>query len=97
MLRCEKRGIFLAPPRFRRHCPAKATDRVALGEHMTLDGAQKPTHFRYLIAVMLFITVVINYLDRNNGDIDKLIGRINVLLADMEARKKDARGSAYKG
>lgn len=39
----------------------------------------------------------INYLDRNNGDIDKLIGRINVLLADMEARKKDGRGSAYKG
>ena len=39
----------------------------------------------------------INYLDRNNGDIDKLIGRINVLLADMEARKKDRRGSAYKG
>jgi phospholipid transport system substrate-binding protein len=39
----------------------------------------------------------VNYLDRNNGDIDKLIGRINVLLADMEARKKDGRGSAYKG
>lgn len=39
----------------------------------------------------------INYLDRNNGNIDKLIARINVLLADMEARKKDGRGSAYKG
>jgi phospholipid transport system substrate-binding protein len=39
----------------------------------------------------------VNYLDRNNGSIDKLIGRINVLLADMEARKKDGRGSAYKG
>ena len=39
----------------------------------------------------------INYLDRNNGNIDKLIGRINVLLADMEVRKKDGRGSAYKG
>ncbi|MEQ1781014.1 MAG: ABC transporter substrate-binding protein [Hyphomonadaceae bacterium] len=39
----------------------------------------------------------INYLDRNNGNIDKLIGRINVLLADMDARKKDGRGSAYKG
>jgi phospholipid transport system substrate-binding protein len=39
----------------------------------------------------------VNYLDRNNGDIDKLIARINVLLADMEARKKDGRGSAYKG
>jgi phospholipid transport system substrate-binding protein len=37
------------------------------------------------------------YLDRNGGDINKLIGRINVLLADMEARKKDGRGSAYKG
>ena len=33
---------------------------------MTSTGAQKPTHFRYWIAVMLFITVVINYLDRNN-------------------------------
>lgn len=39
----------------------------------------------------------VSYLDRNGGDIDKLIGRINVLLADMEARKKDGRGSAYKG
>jgi phospholipid transport system substrate-binding protein len=39
----------------------------------------------------------VNYLDRNNGDINKLIGRINVLLADMEARKKDGRGSAYRG
>jgi phospholipid transport system substrate-binding protein len=38
----------------------------------------------------------VNFLDRNNGDINKLIGRINVLLADMEARKKDGRGSAYK-
>jgi phospholipid transport system substrate-binding protein len=37
------------------------------------------------------------YLDRNNGDINKLISRIDVLLADMEARKKDGRGSAYKG
>jgi phospholipid transport system substrate-binding protein len=39
----------------------------------------------------------VSYLDRNNGDINKLIGRINVLLADMEARKRDGRGSAYKG
>ena len=39
----------------------------------------------------------VSFLDRNNGDINKLIGRINVLLADMEARKKDGRGSAYKG
>jgi len=39
----------------------------------------------------------VSYLDRNNGDINKLIVRINVLLADMEARKKDGRGSAYKG
>jgi phospholipid transport system substrate-binding protein len=37
-----------------------------------------------------------SFLSRNNGDIDKLIGRINVLLADMDARKKDGRGSAYK-
>ena len=39
----------------------------------------------------------VSFLDRNNGSIDKLIGRINVLLADMEARKRDGRGSAYKG
>jgi len=39
----------------------------------------------------------VSFLDRNGGDIDKLIGRINVLLDDMEARKKDGRGSAYKG
>ena len=37
-----------------------------------------------------------SYLGRNNGDVDKLIGRINVMLADMEARKRDGRGSAYK-
>ena len=37
-----------------------------------------------------------SYLNRNGGSIDKLIGRINVLLADMEARKKDGRGSAFK-
>jgi phospholipid transport system substrate-binding protein len=37
-----------------------------------------------------------SFLSRNNGNIDKLIGRINVLLADMEARKKDGRGSAFK-
>lgn len=36
-----------------------------------------------------------SFLNRNNGNIDKLIGRINVLLADMEARKKDGRGSAF--
>lgn len=37
-----------------------------------------------------------SFLGRNNGDVDKLIGRINVMLADMESRKKDGRGSAYK-
>ena len=37
-----------------------------------------------------------SYLNRNGGSIDKLIGRINILLADMEARKKDGRGSAFK-
>jgi phospholipid transport system substrate-binding protein len=37
-----------------------------------------------------------SFLDRNNGDIDKLIGRIKQMLADMDARKKDGRGSAYK-
>jgi phospholipid transport system substrate-binding protein len=35
-------------------------------------------------------------LDRNNGKVDKLIERINQMLADMEQRKKDGRGSAYK-
>lgn len=35
-------------------------------------------------------------LDRNNGNIDKLIDRINAMLADMDARKRDGRGSAYK-
>ncbi len=34
--------------------------------HPGLQGAQRPTHSRYLIMVMLFITVVINYLDRSN-------------------------------
>ncbi len=37
-----------------------------------------------------------SYLGRNNGDVDKLIARINEMLADMEARKRDGRGSAYK-
>jgi len=37
-----------------------------------------------------------SYLNRNGGNIDKLIARINVLLADMEQRKKDGRGSAFK-
>lgn len=37
-----------------------------------------------------------SFLNRNNGNVDKLIGRINVLLADMAARKKDGRGSAFK-
>jgi len=34
--------------------------------HAGLQGAQRPTRSRYLIMVMLFITVVINYLDRSN-------------------------------
>jgi phospholipid transport system substrate-binding protein len=37
-----------------------------------------------------------SYLGRNNGNVDKLIARMNEMLADMEARKKDGRGSAYK-
>jgi phospholipid transport system substrate-binding protein len=37
-----------------------------------------------------------SYLGRNNGNVDKLIERINEMLADMEARKTDGRGSAYK-
>ncbi|MFY1878084.1 MFS transporter [Achromobacter xylosoxidans] len=34
--------------------------------HPGLQNAQRPTRSRYLIMVMLFITVVINYLDRSN-------------------------------
>ena len=34
--------------------------------HAGLQSAQRPTRSRYLIMVMLFITVVINYLDRSN-------------------------------
>lgn len=37
-----------------------------------------------------------SFLGRNNGDVNKLIARINTMIADMEARKKDGRGSAYK-
>ena len=33
---------------------------------MTTDAALKPTRVRYLMLVMMFFTVVINYLDRNN-------------------------------
>jgi len=34
-----------------------------------------------------------SYLDRNNGKIDALIGRINEMIADMDARKKAGTGS----
>ncbi len=34
--------------------------------HPGLHTAQRPTRSRYLIMVMLFITVVINNLDRSN-------------------------------
>jgi phospholipid transport system substrate-binding protein len=37
-----------------------------------------------------------SFLGRNNGDVNKLIARINTMIADMEARRKDGRGSAYK-
>ena len=37
-----------------------------------------------------------SFLGRNNGDVNKLIAKINSMIADMEARKKDGRGSAYK-
>ncbi len=37
-----------------------------------------------------------SYLGRNNGDVNKLIAKINSMIADMEARKRDGRGSAYK-
>jgi phospholipid transport system substrate-binding protein len=37
-----------------------------------------------------------SFLGRNNGNVDKLIARINAMMADMNARKKDGRGSALK-
>jgi phospholipid transport system substrate-binding protein len=37
-----------------------------------------------------------SFLGRNNGDVNKLIAKINSMIADMEARKRDGRGSAYK-
>lgn len=37
-----------------------------------------------------------SFLGRNNGDVDKLVARITDMIADMEARRKDGRGSAYK-
>jgi ACS family D-galactonate transporter-like MFS transporter len=39
---------------------------LSTAAHAGLQGAQRPTRSRYLIMVMLFITVVINYLDRSN-------------------------------
>ncbi|MBV9548428.1 MAG: MFS transporter [Alphaproteobacteria bacterium] len=33
---------------------------------MKIDTAEKPTRVRYLMLAMMFVTVVINYLDRNN-------------------------------
>jgi type II secretory pathway component GspD/PulD (secretin) len=34
-----------------------------------------------------------SFLDRNNGKIDALIGRINEMIAEMDARKKAGTGS----
>jgi ACS family D-galactonate transporter-like MFS transporter len=39
---------------------------LSTATHAGLQSAQRPTRSRYLIMVMLFITVVINYLDRSN-------------------------------
>lgn len=39
---------------------------MTIATHTGLQSAQRPTRSRYLIMVMLFITVVINYLDRSN-------------------------------
>lgn len=39
---------------------------MSTAAHAGLQAAQRPTRSRYLIMVMLFITVVINYLDRSN-------------------------------
>jgi ACS family D-galactonate transporter-like MFS transporter len=36
------------------------------GDFMTTDAATRPTRVRYLMLVMMFVTVVINYLDRSN-------------------------------
>ena len=37
-----------------------------------------------------------SFLGRNNGDVDKLIERINLMIADMQERRRDGRGSAYQ-
>jgi phospholipid transport system substrate-binding protein len=34
-----------------------------------------------------------SFLDRNNGDVDKLVARINKMTADLEARKRAGAGS----
>ncbi|NMK45173.1 MFS transporter [Achromobacter sp. Bel] len=39
---------------------------MSTATHAGLQSTQRPTRSRYLIMVMLFITVVINYLDRSN-------------------------------
>ncbi len=39
---------------------------MSTAAHTGLQSAQRPTRSRYIIMVMLFITVVINYLDRSN-------------------------------
>ncbi|SEJ94108.1 MFS transporter [Achromobacter sp. NFACC18-2] len=39
---------------------------MSTATHAALQSGQRPTRSRYLIMVMLFITVVINYLDRSN-------------------------------
>lgn len=39
---------------------------MSTATHAGLQSAQRPTRSRYMIMVMLFITVVINYLDRSN-------------------------------
>ncbi|SIT14556.1 MFS transporter [Achromobacter sp. MFA1 R4] len=39
---------------------------MSTATHAALQSGQRPTRSRYIIMVMLFITVVINYLDRSN-------------------------------
>ena len=52
---------------------------------MTIDAAQKPTRVRYLMLAMMFFTVVINYLDRNNisTTVSAIKGEFHIDNAEM--------------
>ena len=53
---------------------------------MTIDAAQKPTRVRYLMLAMMFFTVVINYLDRNNisTTVSAIKGEFHIDNAEMK-------------